>query len=535
MDGKLRRRRFLQSASALGLGAGLGDWAQPAGDHPGARRRHGGRARRGPVPARDRAGRPLDRGDARASKVLEVAVAQLKAGLSYRDLLAGLFLAGIRNIKPQPGRVQVPRGDGHQLGPPAGPDRRGRRPAPAPALGPRQLQELAGPGRQGRRLDARQGRRGHGCPSPTRRKAEFVQRDGGLGRRRGRRRRRRPLPERRARPRRWSRSGGWPSATSATSATSRSSPRRAGGPCRRSAGSTPSPSSARSPSACSTSRATPGHVAVGPYEANLENAKKIRDDWQIGKPDPAATRALLETIRQATPEDASAEAVKLLNQGVSPDSLWDAVVLAGSELLMRSPGIVAIHADDRGQRPALHLRRQRRRHDPAGSPCSRPSAGSRSIAAGPSPRRRPAIDALEADRARRLGRRGRRRDLRRRQRRTAARPPRRPSATSRAGGSTDLVFAAARRMIFHKGRDSHDYKYGAAAWEECVLASDPKWRAPLVAAAMFNLPGAKTADSPLMIRAREAVAKVMGVSVGSRGSSIGSANRDPIENRGSRR
>ena len=47
-----------------------------------------------------------------------------------------------------------------------------------------------------------------------------------------------------------------------------------------------------------------------------------------------------------------------------------------------------------------------------------------------------------------------------------------------AGGSTDLLFAAARRMIFHKGRDSHDYKYGAAAWEECVLASDPKWRAP---------------------------------------------------------
>jgi hypothetical protein len=27
---------------------------------------------------------------------------------------------------------------------------------------------------------------------------------------------------------------------------------------------------------------------------------------------------------------------------------------------------------------------------------------------------------------------------------------------------------------------------------------------------MFNLPGAKTNDSPLMIRAREAVAKVMG-------------------------
>ena len=72
------------------------------------------------------------------------------------------------------------------------------------------------------------------------------------------------------------------------------------------------------------------------------------------------------------------------------------------------------------------------------------------------------------------------------------------------------MFDAARRMIFHKGRDSHDYKYGAAAWEECVLASDPKWRAPLAAAMLFNLPGAKTPDSPLMIRAREAVAAALG-------------------------
>jgi hypothetical protein len=79
-----------------------------------------------------------------------------------------------------------------------------------------------------------------------------------------------------------------------------------------------------------------------------------------------------------------------------------------------------------------------------------------------------------------------------------------------AGGSPDAVFAAARRLIFHKGRDSHDYKYGAAVWEECLLASDPKWHAPLVAAAMFNLPGSKTPDSPLMDRARAAVKTVLG-------------------------
>ena len=77
------------------------------------------------------------------------------------------------------------------------------------------------------------------------------------------------------------------------------------------------------------------------------------------------------------------------------------------------------------------------------------------------------------------------------------------------GGSTSRLFDAARRMIFHKGTDSHDYKYGAAIWEECLAVAEPRWHAPLAAAAMYHLPGARTKDSPLMIRAREAVAKVM--------------------------
>lgn len=34
------------------------------------------------------------------------------------------------------------------------------------------------------------------------------------------------------------------------------------------------------------------------------------------------------------------------------------------------------------------------------------------------------------------------------------------------GGSAKSVFDAASKMIFHKGTDSHDYKYGAAIWED---------------------------------------------------------------------
>ena len=58
-------------------------------------------------------------------------------------------------------------------------------------------------------------------------------------------------------------------------------------------------------------------------------------------------------------------------------------------------------------------------------------------------------------------------------------------------------------------RESHQYKYGAALAEEFLWSTEPKWRGQIAATSMFYLPGAKTPDSPLMKRAREAVATVM--------------------------
>ena len=249
-------------------------------------------------------------------------------------------------------------------------------------------------------------------------------------------------------------------------------------------------------------------AALGPYDANLDNARKIRDDWQGGKADSGATLALLAAIRQSSPEAASTEALNLLNRGASADSLWDAVVLAGAELLMRTPGIIALHAVTSAN--ALHYiyaasgddftRRLALLQAVGWLPMFRgrvkPNEAIKIDAIEPIPLESQGDDAVaelfatvSTDRTKAAGK----------------------AVTYLAGGgSPDLIFAAARRMIFHKGRDSHDYKYGAAAWEECRLATDSKWQTPLTAAMMFQLPGARTADSPLMQKAREAVAKVSG-------------------------
>src|SRR5207302_11409318 len=39
---------------------------------------------------------------------------------------------------------------------------------------------------------------------------------------------------------------------------------------------------------------------VGPYDANLENARKVREGWQVGRVDERATRAMIATLRQAS-------------------------------------------------------------------------------------------------------------------------------------------------------------------------------------------------------------------------------------------
>src|SRR5918998_3992968 len=101
MDRKLRRRRFLQSASAIGLGAGLGNWAGMKFITPA----RGADLKVGPEAVRFRPEiEPVVRWieETPRERALEVAVGHLKGGLSYRDLLAALFLAGIRDVKPHP-------------------------------------------------------------------------------------------------------------------------------------------------------------------------------------------------------------------------------------------------------------------------------------------------------------------------------------------------------------------------------------------------------------------------------------------------
>ena len=249
-------------------------------------------------------------------------------------------------------------------------------------------------------------------------------------------------------------------------------------------------------------------VAVGPYLANLENAKKVREDWTLGKTDVAATRSLLATIREADPEAASAEALAMLNKGISPGSIWDAVVLAGQEFLTKKPGIIALHAVTACN--SLHYI-----FNASGDDTNRKLALLQAVGWLPAYRDRTKADAkadLDSLEPMDVSAKGDEAvteifETIGKDRNQAAR---KTLGYLQAGGSPALIFAAQRKMIFHKGRDSHDYKYGAAVCEEAQLTSDPKWQATLAAASMHYTPGTNTPDSPLMKRARDAVGQVLG-------------------------
>lgn len=80
-----------------------------------------------------------------------------------------------------------------------------------------------------------------------------------------------------------------------------------------------------------------------PGRENVARAKKFREDWLTGTVDEQATRDLLSTIYGGNTADLCDQVVETINRGVSPQSVWDALLVGSGELLMRQPGIVGLH------------------------------------------------------------------------------------------------------------------------------------------------------------------------------------------------
>ena len=78
------------------------------------------------------------------------------------------------------------------------------------------------------------------------------------------------------------------------------------------------------------------------------------------------------------------------------------------------------------------------------------------------------------------------------------------SGEIQAGQDPTLLIDAARRLVFLKGDDPHDYKFSSAVLEDYYHAS-PKWRERFLASSLLLLPGSADKDNSLVKRTRSAL------------------------------
>jgi len=239
-----------------------------------------------------------------------------------------------------------------------------------------------------------------------------------------------------------------------------------------------------------------------PWRSNRTAVSKIRTGWLEGKPSQGATTELLETLRHASPDEASGKVIELLNRGVAPQSITDALFAAAGELLVRRPGILSLHASTSTN--ALHFAFQNSANDETRRLLLLQNAAFLTLFRGdenslkqfkldelnPTESQKESsapLDEIFADITR--------------DRLSAARKV--LSYVKENPEPTDFINTA-RRLIFLKGNNSHDYKFSSAVLEDFQHVSKP-WRERFLAASVFNLRGSGDKENSLVDRTRAAL------------------------------
>ena len=243
-----------------------------------------------------------------------------------------------------------------------------------------------------------------------------------------------------------------------------------------------------------------------PGRKNRELAKQIRADWRDGKPDPAAATELLAAFREASAEDASRTVVSLLNKGVGVQSVWDAVLAGAGELLMRRPGIVSLHSVTTSN--AMRYAFESSADDTTRRWLLLQAASFLTLFRGELAARKEKPNDLRFDGLEPLAPNGKGEaaveeifaELSK-DKTTAAR---KVLGYLKADPDPRPVTDAARRLIFRKGTDAHDYKFSSAVLEDYAHVS-PAWRDRYLAASVYWLKGSGDRDSRLVERTRAAL------------------------------
>ena len=248
------------------------------------------------------------------------------------------------------------------------------------------------------------------------------------------------------------------------------------------------------------------------YRSNVPLAKQLATK-PIAFGDPQAssdlgpTRDLLTILRSADAQSACRELTNHLQSGrCTTQQAWDAIHLTAGELMMRQPGIFGIHTvtSVSALRYAYDTAQQRETRalillQAAGWMCqfrqfmASQQAGLNDVA----------IDALPT-----VEIPGSARDTCQQIFSEIGVSP--AEAASRALSFAERYPQAGefkrlgRAFIIHKGTDAHDYKYAVSIFDDYERVS-PAWRPQMLATASYHMRGSSAPNSPLMERARRVI------------------------------
>jgi len=246
-----------------------------------------------------------------------------------------------------------------------------------------------------------------------------------------------------------------------------------------------------------------------PFRRNEEIAAKIRDDWTTGKIDPAATQAMIDTLRSGSNDEACDQVVQLINQGTHPQSIWDALHVVAGEMVMQQPAIVPLHSvtttnalryayetcgDDQTRRL---LMLQNAAFLPMFRSGMRGRGGVKDVNVSnldpqtPQGDMQEAVESIFAE----LGS-----DPHQAAKMTLGYLQGEENHSAKAKQLID----AARALVFRKGTNAHDYKFSSAILEDYYHVS-PQWRDTYLASNIFLLRDSQRADNQLVQRIQAAL------------------------------
>lgn len=245
-----------------------------------------------------------------------------------------------------------------------------------------------------------------------------------------------------------------------------------------------------------------------PNEARVAAlAGRLPGDWTARAADAAQTRDLLELLRTGTVEECCRTVAERAAGGkLAAASAWDAAHVFAGELMLRQTGIYGIHtvtsihalrsayerAADLPTRFLLTLQgigwMTQFRQFMATARGGLQDVRLTDVAARPLP---VGDDAAVAELLAKIGA----------DPRAAAESA---AAFAARDGNLSLLIRESIRRIVRKATDPHDYKYPAAVFEDLGRVS-PAWRPHLLAAATLNLKGTTQPDSSLLPRIRAAL------------------------------